>query len=143
MSAATTTPGSTSIPEEARSLCLAELRGLRSAVPGVSSVGLAGPDGFEVASVLRSGLDVAKISALTSTMIGVAHAVAREADLSPCRELILETDSGRVLFLDVRTPAMRYALFVISADDSLLGRIISQARLRVSAVERILTEAAQ
>ncbi|MCB1020502.1 MAG: roadblock/LC7 domain-containing protein [Bryobacterales bacterium] len=121
--------------------CREELRRLRNSTPGIQSLGLAGPDGFEVASLLRGSVDQNKIAALTSTMVAVAHAVTRECGLATTREVILETDSGRVLLMDVPAAEMRYALYVIAADEALLGRTIGQTRACAANLAGILSGA--
>lgn len=127
------------LPDAVARACKKQLQHLREVEPGISSVGLVGPDGFEVASVGPKRIPITKIAALTSTMVSVAQAFVREIDLPPCRDLILDTDIGCAVFMAVTSRRGVYALFAIAEDNAPVGRVLARARLSVQELKSLLS----
>src|SRR5579871_4665336 len=65
--------------------CVRLMKDFRAETPGVTSLGLVGPDGFEIASLTDIEIAVSKVAALTSTIAAVAQALTREVGLSECQ----------------------------------------------------------
>jgi predicted regulator of Ras-like GTPase activity (Roadblock/LC7/MglB family) len=116
------------LPEAVKKSCVTKLKELREAVGGISTIGLVSPDGFEVAWISTATLPVSKISALASTLVAVAHSYTKEVGLSECRELIIDTDLGCSLLMDVTVDGRTYGLLIAAEDTALLGRVLSKAR---------------
>ncbi len=130
------------IPDAVKQSCLGELRRMRETTPGLRILGLVGPDGFEIAWLAASGSsEQSKISALVSTLIAVAQAFTRETGLTACRELVLGTDTGRVLLIGITINKNTYGFFLVAEENVLLGALLAKAEICVQTLARALKHA--
>ena len=68
-----------------------------AAMVGLEVALVATPDGFQVASLKRTEINLVKLAAMTSSLIALTRAVGRELNFSACRRLILDTEMGTVV----------------------------------------------
>lgn len=126
------------LPEAIKQSCKAKLKELRESVGNITTIGLVSPDGFEVAWISSATLPVSKISALASTLVAVAHSYSKEVGLSECRDLIVDTDLGCSLLMDVTVEEKTYGLLIATEDTALLGRVLSKARVCAKELKDII-----
>lgn len=124
--------------------CESALHRLQLLLPELISVGVVGPDGFEIAALSTRPIQIPQLSALTSTLVAIAQAFMLEAGFDPARQTILESPNGSVLLM--RVPfgpgdhAATYSLFVISGLNTPLGRILPRARNCAAEIGDALTQ---
>lgn len=126
------------LPEEVKKQCREKLKELRESVTGISTIGLVSPDGFEVVWLSAGTLPVSKISALASSLVAVAHSFTREVGLSDCRELIIDTDEGCSVLMDITVENRTYGLLIVAQDTALLGRVLAKARLCAKEIKDVI-----
>ena len=77
------------------------LASLQTSVPGIASATLASADGLTVASTLASSQDADKLSAMSGSLSALAGAMTREAGHQAPERLILESNSGHIVTMNV------------------------------------------
>ena len=81
------------------------LKDLQRSAPWLVSATLASADGLTVASTLSNSQDADKISAMSGSLSALAGAMTREAGHAIPDRLILESDSGHIVSMNVTVPA--------------------------------------
>jgi uncharacterized protein len=106
--------------------------------PEVKLAVLTSGDGFELAAhPAQAGS--ARIAAMSSSMQALAQALTQEAGLARGRSLILETDTGSVLVLDLDDSLPRTSLAVVATDQELLGKLLWASRNLCKVLEQALS----
>ena len=104
------------------------LADLQRSAPGVVSATLASADGLTVASTLTNSQDADKLSAMSGSLSALAGAMTREAGHAAPERLILESDSGHIVSMNVPVPTGDLVLKVITNQSSLLGKLLWSCR---------------
>ena len=104
------------------------LADLQRSAPGVVSATLASADGLTVASTLTNSQDADKLSAMSGSLSALAGAMTREAGHAAPERLILESDSGHIVSMNVPVPTGDLVLTVITNQSSLLGKLLWSCR---------------
>ncbi len=73
---------------------------LKASVPDLSTACVATRDGFEIAR-LESDNDQRKLAAMASSMHALGDAIAAEASLGACRNVIIEGSAGKAVMLTI------------------------------------------
>lgn len=94
----------------------APLAGLRTAL-------VVTPDGFEIAQIQRSSLNIAKLAAMTSSLMAMARAVGGELAFTDCRRLVFDAEQGTVVVQPVAAAFPSLLCFVLGPDAT-LGRAL-------------------
>lgn len=81
-------------------------------------------DGFEVASQLDGSLSAAKLAAMTSSLLALSGAIARESLLGSSRDMVIDADKGRLLLMEVPTTEKRLLLAVLCDNQVTLGQVL-------------------
>lgn len=118
--------------------CQDELETLVAQTLGVDSAAVVTGDGFEVASVLRTGVVADKLAAMVSSLLALSDAVARELDMLGCRNVIVETEAGAVVTLRVPAEGHELLISVLCSDAASLGSVLFAARDTARALGRRL-----
>ncbi|MBB6093326.1 hypothetical protein HNQ60_002204 [Povalibacter uvarum] len=95
-------------------------------------------DGFEIAAYPAKGPVTARVAAMSSSMQALAQALTREAGLGRNRSLIVETDTGSAIVLDLDDTLPRTSLAVIASNRELLGKLIWASRNLCKQLEKTL-----
>jgi predicted regulator of Ras-like GTPase activity (Roadblock/LC7/MglB family) len=129
------------ISESAKKACEAVLRELQEHIGDLASAGVVGPDGFEVAWISTRPIAISKISALTSTLVAVGQAFMEEAGIKSFRDVILDTEDGCALLLNIPVGNASYGLFVVTGKNTMLGNILLWGRICATQVQEALVSA--
>lgn len=103
------------------------LEAFAAAVPGVRGAVVASVDGFALAEAATAG-NGERLAAMTSSMLGLAKAVARELDLGAMEALMIEAGDGKVLMLSIPAPASPLLLMAACNRRSVMGHALWNAR---------------
>ncbi|MGJ7529785.1 roadblock/LC7 domain-containing protein [Variovorax sp. GB1P17] len=107
----------------------APLAGLRTAL-------VVTPDGFEIAQLQRSSLNIAKLAAMTSSLMAMARAVGGELAFTDCRRLVFDAEQGTVVVQPVPAVFPSLLCFVLGPDAT-LGRALWTMGEVVTALRKI------
>lgn len=106
----------------------AELEAFASSVPGLRNAVVASVDGFAVAEAGGGDARGERLAAMTSSMLALAGAVARELALGAMDVLMIEAGEGKVLMLSVPVPGRPLLLMAACTQRSVTGNVLWSAR---------------
>lgn len=104
------------------------LRLLHGDLPGVSAVILASSDGFELAGIAPPELQLSRLAAMASSMQGLGDAMARDTGLNMARDIIVDSDAGKIVLMSVPGGPPSLVLMVVVSDQSAFGHLLLQCR---------------
>lgn len=105
-----------------------QLEGFVQATPGVLSAVLLSADGFEVASLQTGKGGAARLAAMGSSLSAIGSAIAREAGIVECNRMILESDSGTIVIMNIPDARPSLSLAIIADASCVLGRLLWAAK---------------
>lgn len=108
--------------------CAVQLQWFMSQTSGVTAALVATTDGFEVASVLHQTLSAEKMAAMTSSILALGEAVLSEAELTDCKNVVIESGDGLIVMLAVGDTRSELLLSVIADKNAMLGQVLWAAR---------------
>lgn len=114
-----------------------QLQEFTQANPDVKLAVLTSGDGFEIAAHPLHA-NTSRIAAMSSSMQALSQALTTEAGLARGRSLIIETDTGTILVLDLDDSLPRTSLAVIASNNELLGKLLWASRNLCKVLEEIL-----
>lgn len=87
-------------------------------------------DGFEIASLLTAGyeLHIRKVSALTSSLLGISSAMLTEVGGGEQNAVFMESDQNMILFNRIPAAQKMLCLMAITSKDESIGQIFWRVR---------------
>lgn len=87
-------------------------------------------DGFEIASLLTPGyeLHIRKVSALTSSLLGISSAMLTEVGGGEQNAVFMESDQNMILFNRIPAAQKMLCLMAITSKDESIGQIFWRVR---------------
>lgn len=113
----------TKLTANAAAIARSEAEGILNDIDGVHAVVIATADGFEVAAAHRRPVDVARISALASSIAAIGEVVSAEAALGRHKSLLVDTENGFAVIHTVHRSDINLVINVIAGPDVLIGRV--------------------
>ncbi|MCQ4167199.1 roadblock/LC7 domain-containing protein [Tahibacter harae] len=108
--------------------------------PGVVSAVLMSADGFEIVSLQVGKGGAARLAAMGSSLSAIGSAIAKEAGIVECNRMVIESDSGTVVIMNVPESRPPMSLAVIANDNSMLGQLLWSAKTCCAAIARAFRE---
>ena len=105
-----------------------QLQKLRATTTGITSAVLLSSDGFEVTSLETDKGKASRLAAMGSSLAAISSAIAKEAGISECRRLIVESEEGVVAVMTVPDSSPPLVLAVVANDASRLGQLLWGAK---------------
>jgi uncharacterized protein len=129
----------TALTESEKAACEHALVDLVNDASGIEAVLLASPDGFEVVSAARTRrLDGPRLAAMSSSMLALGTAMARDFKLDGCRNVHIEAGDGVIVLLTVPCERTALVLSALAPASSTLGMVLVAARRCAQAIGRRL-----
>ncbi len=119
------------LSESLKSAADETLDDLVKAVGSVRAVVISTEDGFELVSRSRDASQVARLSAMASSMAALGVMAGEECDIGGFRSITLEAQEGFIVMLQARRPDSNFILSVISGPDALVGKVVLYGRKAV------------
>lgn len=121
--------------------CERELGELVRTSSGVEIALIASGDGFEVACATRGRtIDGARVSGLSSSILALCRAVARELDLKTSRWAVMEADAGLVLLVVMPCQRADLILAAVASKETTLGMCLVDVRRCADDIARRLDQ---
>ncbi|NDI87137.1 roadblock/LC7 domain-containing protein [Undibacterium crateris] len=102
-------------------LVLAEVRSVKAVVISTG-------DGFEVAARVEDATQITRMSAMASSLSALGALAGEENGLGDCKNMIIESESGMLVILQVQRGADTFILSVIAGSDAVVGQILFFAK---------------
>ena len=118
--------------------CHGLLLSLGQTTGGIVAAIIATSDGREVASLTSQDFSVSKLSAMASTIQALGKAVAEEARFEECDNVIVESPSGKIVFMEVPSSTHELLLMVIAGKGSIFGALLLACRSCCQAIATCL-----
>jgi predicted regulator of Ras-like GTPase activity (Roadblock/LC7/MglB family) len=112
----------TPLTKDEKAICARWLSDLVQASSGVDSALIATPDGFEVAFVARvRTVDASRLAAMSSAMLALGGAMARELAFKTCTQVVMEATGGFLLVSALPCARAELVLSALAPTTSTLG----------------------
>lgn len=116
-------------------LCQLQLDLLLKDAVDVRGALIATTDGFEVARAPASGgFSASKLAAMASSILALGAATTREVGLKDCRNVLVDSEDGRLLLLSIPAQPTPLVLCVYGSRSASLGYLLAIARTHVEAL---------
>lgn len=102
----------------------AVLQEMVNSTGGIDAVLIASTDGFVVDSVFKQDYDSGKLSAVASSILSLVQALTREARLTGCRSVILDSIDGKIMISAVPNENQPMIAMVLTKSDVLLAQVM-------------------
>ena len=128
------------LSQTATELAQQQLQALRSSTTGITSAVLLSSDGFEVTSLETDKGKASRLAAMGSSLAAISSAIAKEAGISECSRLIVESEECVVAVMKVPNSSPPLVLAVVANDASRLGQLLWGAKHCCAALSQELKE---
>lgn len=107
------------------------------AVKGSKAVLICTEDGFEVAARVENNAQIARLSAMASSLAALGALAGEESQLGECNSLLMEAAEGFIAILQVKRDDVSLIMSVVTGRDAVIGQVFyfsKQAALALQAV---------
>ncbi|MES2512307.1 MAG: hypothetical protein V4625_20455 [Pseudomonadota bacterium] len=104
-------------------------------VKGAKAAVVSTEDGFEVASRIENTTEIARLSALASSMAALGAIVGEEGRLGACHKVIIEAAGGHIVMVQAHRNDVSLVLSVVAGQDAIIGQILYFAGQATRALE--------
>ena len=107
-----------------KTACDSALNDLMQEVKGIKAVVVATEDGFEVAARVENTAQVARLSAMASSLAALGAMAGEESQLGVCRSLLMEAAEGYIVIVQVRRADVSLIVSVVTGRDAVVGQVL-------------------
>lgn len=119
-----------------KSAALVAVNEVMDKVKGARAAVVSTEDGFEVASRIENTTEIARLSALASSMAALGAIVGEEGRLGACHKVIIEAAGGHIVMVQAHRADVSLVLSVVAGQDAIIGQILYFAGQATRALER-------
>lgn len=105
-------------------------------IKGVKAVVIATEDGLELAARAENTAQVARMSAIASSLAALGAVAGVESGLGQCENVAIETASGHILMLQARHAEVDLIVSVITGKDAVIGQVLYLSKMATLALQR-------
>ena len=107
-----------------KTACDRALDELMQEVKGIKAVVVATEDGFEVAARIENTAQVARLSAMASSLAALGAMAGEESQLGACHSLLMEAAEGYIVIVQVRRADVSLIVSVVTGRDAVVGQVL-------------------
>ena len=107
-----------------KTTCDRALNDLMQEVKGIKAVVVATEDGFEVAARVENTAQVARLSAMASSLAALGAMAGEESQLGVCHSLVMEAAEGFIAIVQVRRADVSLIVSVVTGRDAVIGQVL-------------------
>ncbi len=104
--------------------CDRALDELMQEVKGIKAVVVATEDGFEVAARVENTAQVARLSAMASSLAALGAMAGEESRLGVCHSMVMEAAEGFIAIVQVRRADVSLIVSVVTGRDAVVGQVL-------------------
>ncbi len=109
-------------------MAMLEIKGAKAAVVSTE-------DGFDVASHCQNTGDIARLSAMASSMAALANIAGQESEVGTCASVLIEASQGHIAMVQARRADVSLVLSVVMGGDAITGQALYFSKKAASALE--------
>ena len=107
-----------------KNACDRALDELMQEIKGLKAVVVATEDGFEVAARVENTAQVARLSAMASSLAALGAMAGEESQLGVCHSLLMEAADGYITIVQVRRADVSLIVSVVTGRDAVIGQVL-------------------
>ncbi|WP_225783772.1 roadblock/LC7 domain-containing protein [Xenophilus sp. Marseille-Q4582] len=96
---------------------------------GVRAVVIASEDGFELAGRMENSAQVARLSALASSLAALGALAGEESSLGACDNVTIEAAHGHLVMVRARHPEIDLIISVVTSREAIIGQVLYMSKL--------------
>ena len=104
--------------------CDKALDELMQEVKGIKAVVISTEDGFEVAARVENTAQIARLSAMASSLAALGAMAGEESQLGVCNSLVMEAAEGHIAVLQVKRREITLIVSVVTGREALVGQVL-------------------
>ena len=108
---------------------------LMQEVKGIKAVVIATEDGFEVAARVENTAQVARLSAMASSLAALGAMAGEESRLGVCHSLMMEAAEGFITIVQVRRADVSLIVSVVAGRDAVVGQVLYFSKKAAKALQ--------
>ncbi|BEP53589.1 hypothetical protein GmRootV118_08330 [Variovorax sp. V118] len=97
-------------------------------IKGVKAVVISTEDGLELAARVENTAQVARLSAIASSLAALGAVASEESQLGHCDNVAIEATHGHILMLQARHPEMTLIVSVVTSREAIIGQVLYFAK---------------
>jgi uncharacterized protein len=97
-------------------------------IKGAKAVVISTEDGFEVAARVENTAQVARLSAMASSLAALGAIAGEESNLGACHSLVIEASEGHIVMLQARRTDVSLIMSVVAGRDAIMGQVLYFAK---------------
>ena len=107
-----------------KNACDRALDELMHEIKGIKAVVVATEDGFEVSARVENTAQVARLSAMASSLAALGAMAGEESQLGVCHSLLMEAADGYITIVQVRRADVSLIVSVVTGRDAVIGQVL-------------------
>ena len=115
--------------------CGAALDELMREVKGIKAVVISTEDGFEVAARVENTAQIARLSAMASSLAALGAMAGEESQLGVCHSLVMEAADGHIAILQLRRADVSLIVSVVTGRDAVVGQVLYYSKKAAAALQ--------
>ena len=108
--------------------CDRSLDELMLEIKGIKAVVVSTEDGFEVAARVENTAQVARLSAMASSLAALGAMAGEESRLGVCESLLMQAANGFIAIVQVRRADVSLIVSVVTGPDAVTGQLLYFAK---------------
>ena len=115
--------------------CDKALDELMQEVKGIKAVVISTEDGFEVAARVENTAQIARLSAMASSLAALGAMAGEESQLGVCNSLVMEAEEGHIAILQVKRPEIALIVSVVTGREALVGQVLYYSKKAAASLQ--------
>ena len=115
--------------------CNAALTSLMEEIKGIKAVVISTEDGFEVAARVENTAQVARLSAMASSLAALGAMAGEESQLGVCRSVVMEAEGGYIAIVQVRRADVSLIVSTVAGADAVVGQVLYYSKKAAAALQ--------
>ena len=115
--------------------CNAALTSLMDEVKGIKAVVISTEDGFEVAARVENTAQVARLSAMASSLAALGAMAGEESQLGVCHSVVMEAEGGYIAIIQVRRADVSLIVSTVAGADAVDGQVLYYSKKAAAALQ--------
>lgn len=115
--------------------CDAALNDLMQEVKGIKAVVISTEDGFEIAARVENTAQIARLSAMASSLAALGAMAGEESQLGVCRSVVLEAAGGYIVIVQVHRDDVSLIVSTVAGADAVVGQVLYYSKKAAAALQ--------
>lgn len=115
--------------------CDRALDELMQEIKGIKAVVVSTEDGFEVAARVENTAQIARLSAMASSLAALGAMAGEESQLGVCESLVMQAAEGFIAIVQVRRADVSLIVSVVTGRDAVTGQVLYFSKKAAQALQ--------